>query len=72
MKVIIVESYPGYFIVTLERIGCVGAVYDNRSRPFKFVYSDNWTKLTYDENTAVLAVVEPKVTLLNITRRLTK
>lgn len=71
MSVEIRRQGDRHYEVSVERIGFVGHIYDFGAGPFKFKFGgDNWMKLTNDEFTAVFAATEPKLTLLNITKRL--
>ena len=73
MSVEIIQQGARHCEVHTERLGLVGRIYDFSAGPFQFRYIGNaWMKLTYDENTAVQAAVLPKITLLNITKRLTE
>lgn len=60
------------YVVEVPRHGVVGFVSRRNNEPWKFTYAgDTWTRLSYDENTGVLAAAKEKTLLLNITRRLT-
>lgn len=52
---------------------CVGVIESLLNQPFEFKWRGNeWQYVTKDEFAAILAAVEPKVTILNIAQRLTK
>lgn len=73
MKIEIVEISTKHFEIYLDRLGFVGHIFEFEAKPFIFKWvGDNWKRMTYEENAAVLAAVGPKVTMLNITRRLTR
>ena len=71
MKVTVHKVSDNWQSVVHPRLGEVGTIRAPWQKPSKFRYNHRWMELTYDENTAVLAAVEPIVTLLNITKRLT-
>lgn len=71
MKVEIVQQGNKHYIVLSGHSEIIGHIYDFSGGPFVFKYcGDNWKKLTFAENTAVLDAVKPKLMLLNITKRL--
>lgn len=73
MNVKITQTGVRHFEVRTDRLGLVGHIFDTRDRPFRLVWAgDTWMKLSYDETTAVLAATTQQVTLLNITRRMTR
>ena len=58
--------------VFIDRLGFIGVIdWSYTQRKYKFMYTSEWRKLTYDENIAVLEAVKKPVALLNITKRLT-
>lgn len=72
-----IEQREGRADVYVDRIGQVGVIekdfrFSVIKGAFKFKYVGNdWMKLTYDENGAVLDAVKKPVLLMNVTARLT-
>lgn len=71
MKVEIEENSKRHFNIRIERLGLIGHIFDFRDGPFRLQYIGQWVNLTHAEHCAIQAAVEPKVKILNLTRRLT-
>ena len=57
--------------VYIDRLGFIGVIdWSYAWREYRFMYTSDWMKLTYNENSAVQEAVKKPVALLNITQRL--